>query len=334
MVNFSSFNPFGPSVKASTEIVDLRVYPIKSCRGISLKSTNLTRKGLDLDRNWMFMHKTNSKFMTIREISQLTLIDTALATPTSTSADSSEDDVELVISIRNKPGSCIRIPARPTQTWLEENAKLGDATIWGHTTDGWIYDEKYSQIFAEFLEHPIVLVYKGPTPRNLKGRASADVLGRQESVNFPDQLPVLIANEQSIKELNTRLEAKGSEKITIERFRPNIIVRGDEDQVDAWAEDKWKVVRVVNREPSNSWFGSTPSTLDIDAVQSCTRCLVPNVDPETAVKNKHEPWDTLITYRRIDPSSRYKPCFGMLCCPRNEGPIAVGMKLEVLELHP
>jgi len=56
------------------------------------------------------------------------------------------------------------------------------------------------------------------------------------------------------------------------------------------------------------------------------------VDPETAEKDKHEPWDTLVSYRRVDAGIKWKPCFGMLSCPRNEGPIAVGMKFEVLEM--
>lgn len=29
--------------------------------------------------------------------------------------------------------------------------------------------------------------------------------------------------------------------------------------------------------------------------------------------------------------AKYKPCFGMLCIPKNEGKIAVGATLEVLE---
>ena len=51
MLNLNDYNPFAPTVKATTEITELRVHPIKSCRGIVLKSSYMTRKGLDLDRN-------------------------------------------------------------------------------------------------------------------------------------------------------------------------------------------------------------------------------------------------------------------------------------------
>lgn len=38
-------------------------------------------------------------------------------------------------------------------------------------------------------------------------------------------------------------------------------------------------------------------------------------------------------FRRVDQGgpAKYKPCFGMLCIPKNEGKIAVGATLEVLE---
>lgn len=36
-------------------------------------------------------------------------------------------------------------------------------------------------------------------------------------------------------------------------------------------------------------------------------------------------------YRRIDEGIKFKPCFGMLSVPRNEGEVEVGMRFEVLE---
>ena len=140
-------------------------------------------------------------------------------------------------------------------------------------------------------------------------------------------LPVQIASQASINELNTRLEARSQAPITIERFRPNIIIEG----TTPWSEDSWKVVRINGALPSS--LPSLPflssAALDLDVASRCARCQVPNVDPETAEKNKHEPWDTLMTYRRVDEGIKYKPCFGMLCVPRGEGELEVGMRFEV-----
>lgn len=235
-----------------SEIVELRVYPIKSCRGFKVDSTTVTRKGLDLDRRWMFVDENKHEFLTIRQKSQMTLINTKL------------DGDELVISVSGT-GESIRIPARPDQEWLDGNTKLTSVTIWGSETDAYEYPEKINETFTKFFEEKVSLVYKGPTARICGGNGSKEFLGREESINFPDVLPVQISSCASMDELNTRLKAKGHAEIPIERFRPNIVIKGD----GAWTEDAWKTVRIN---------GSGSSSITVDVVARCARCQVPNVD--------------------------------------------------------
>ncbi|KAH9905484.1 MOSC N-terminal beta barrel domain-containing protein [Xylariomycetidae sp. FL2044] len=331
MVDLHSLNPFATKVRDRAVVSDLRIYPIKSCRGFSVSSSYLTRKGLDLDRNWMFVAPRDGKtpkFVTIRDMSELTLVDTALASASGQPAGVAEDDLQLVISLRHHPEKRVMLPARPTREWLEANTKCETVDIWENETDAWAYRDEVNSLFRDFLNRDVKLVYKGPTPRVLRGNGAPEHLGREESTNFPDVLPVLIANEASLRELNGRLKARGSSEITIERFRPNIVV----ESAQPWSEDDWKTVRIVNGDPGPSGLlSSRPSAIDIDVQAHCARCQVPNVDPETAQKNAHEPWDTLVSYRRIDEGIKWKPCFGMLSCPRNEGAIRVGMPLEVTE---
>lgn len=211
-------------------------------------------------------------------------------------------------------------------------------SIWEYDTDGYVYRDEINDMFTSFFDKKVKLVYKGPTPRIARGNGAPDVLGREESVNFPDVLPLLIANEASLEELNERLKSKGHEEVTIERFRPNIIVRGSDGTTGkapvAWSEDDWKLVRISSGEQSTGragLIGGGDKKLDIDVQARCARCQVPNVNPDTAEKDKKEPWDTLVSYRRVDEGIKWKPCFGMLSCPRNEGAVEVGMKFEVLE---
>jgi uncharacterized protein YcbX len=277
------------------------------------------------------------RFITIREISELTLIDTSLQP----SADSTSE--ELSISIRGTDKS-VRVPARPTSEWLKANTDLLDVNIWEYDTDAYGYRESINDVFTDFFKKQVKLVYKGPTPRILRGNGAPDVLGREQSTNFPDVLPLQIANEASINELNKRLREKGHSEITIERFRPNIIVRGattlssleDDKAPKAWSEDSWKTVRILPKPTSQStgisgMLGGGEKALEIDVQARCARCQVPNVDPETAEKDRKEPWDTLVSYRRVDEGIKWKPCFGMLSVPRNEGAIEVGMRFEVVE---
>ncbi|KAJ5160794.1 uncharacterized protein N7482_007798 [Penicillium canariense] len=319
--------------RPSSEIVSLRMYPIKSCRGFEVQSTILKEHGLDLDRRWMLVDASTRKFLTIRQIPDMTRIGTSL----------SVDGHELVITIpsnsaattADKPAiNTVRIPSHPSPEWLEANTSVAPVMIWDNDTDGYIYSDAINAPFSEFLGRPVSLVYKGPTPRVLKGNGAPKLLGRVQTTGFPDVFPILIASEASLTELNIRLRRAGVDPITVERFRPNIIVRGE----TPWVEDSWKTVR-LHSAPQKAEAGSfssskqtiTQAPLDLDIVARCARCQVPNVDPDTAVKHKKQPWDTLMSYRRVDEGIKYKPCFGMLAAPRSEGAVEVGMKLEVLE---
>jgi uncharacterized protein YcbX len=292
-----------------TTIKEIRIYPIKSCRGFKVEKTKLLKTGLDLDRNWMFVDAATMKFLTIRQISEMTLIDTAIS-----------DKDELVVSIRNQKDVHFTIPAHPTKKWLAENTTLHPACeIWGQKVDGYVYSEEMTKPFSAFFDKDVRLVFKGPTPRLLTGNAAPEVLGRTETTKFADLMPVQISNQKSIDELNFRLKSAGESPISIERFRPNIVVEGEEP----WYEDSWKTVRINMSEKG---------FVTLDVAARCARCQVPNVDPDTAVKHKKQPWNMLMKYRRIDKGITFKPCFGMLCCPREEGQVAVGDELEILEV--
>ncbi|KAG0160357.1 hypothetical protein PDIDSM_7884 [Penicillium digitatum] len=311
--------------------------PVASAPQTVQRDHLVTRHGLDLDRRWMLIDTTSNTFLTIRQIPDMTCIRTAL----------SADGDELVVSIPNSEINesshekdhkhqfhTIRIPSHPTPQWLAENTNLGPVHIWDTETDGYRYSDKINAPFSAFLHRDVALVYKGPTPRVLKGNGAPRRLGRVQTTGFPDVHPVLIASESSLAELNVRLGKVGVDPITVERFRPNIVVRGGAP----WSEDSWKLVRITDRKAggiSGDFAGDDKaviqSPLDLDVVARCARCQVPNVDPDTALKNKKQPWDMLVSYRRVDEGIKYKPCFGMLSAPRNEGAIEVGMKLEVLE---
>lgn len=321
--------------RQSSEIVSLRMYPIKSCRGFEVQSTILKEHGLDLDRRWMLVDASTHEFLTIRQIPDMTRIGTGL----------SVDGSELLITIPNpsktnlstdqKPAvTTVRIPSHPSPEWLETNTVVAPVKIWDNETDGYVYNDATNAPFSEFMGRAVSLVYKGPTPRVLKGNGAPKLLGRVQSTGFPDVFPILIASEASLAELNARLRRIDVDPITVERFRPNIIVRGE----TPWVEDSWKTVRI--RSSTKQTVPGTSGTLkksvtnpplDLDIVARCARCQVPNVDPDTALKHKKQPWDTLVSYRRVDEGIKYKPCFGMLAAPRSEGLVEVGMKLEVLE---
>ena len=309
--------PRDPKLPPPTYVVALRIYPIKSCRGIEVQEARLKMSGLDLDRHWMFVDASDNKFLTIRSNSKMTLIDTSI--------DFEKD--ELTISIKDNPKK-VTIAAHPTQEWLKANTKLEEVEIWENKTDGWSYSDEINSTFTEHFGKPVKLIYKGPSKREAGGSGSPDMYGKDVPHMFADLMSVQIASEASLNDLNKQLVAHDydGERLTIERFRPNIVVKGHEP----WEEDRWKRVQIVtiDHEQELLW------RVGLDVVCRCARCQVPNVNPNTAEKHAHEPWDTLMKFRRVDKGSvaKWKPCFGMLCLPTKEGPVRVGAKFEVMEV--
>ncbi|KAF2224136.1 MOSC N-terminal beta barrel domain-containing protein [Elsinoe ampelina] len=306
--------PRDANLPPASEVISLRIYPIKSCRGIEVKETRLKMSGLDLDRNWMFVDAETMTFLTIRSDPTMTLIDTAV----------NDKDDTLTISIHGTEDS-VTIPAHPKQDWLSSNNTLEKVEIWGEKTDGWTYSNKINDMFSRYFKKPVKLIYKGPTPRPARGNAKKDLSGREVPHMFADLMSVQIASDSSLRDLNRRLKENDydGQKLTIERFRPNIVIRGNEP----WEEDSWKTVQISTADHENQLLWR----VNLDVMCRCARCQVPNVNPDTAEKHKHEPWDTLMKFRRVDQggAAKYKPCFGMLCLPTKEGPIKVGSKFEV-----
>ncbi|KAK5133741.1 hypothetical protein LTR08_007391 [Meristemomyces frigidus] len=311
-----------PPIPPPTEVVSLRIYPIKSCRGFEITMSRLRKTGLTLDRNWMFVDKADRKFLTIRSDPSMTLIDTTLV-------DGADGQQMLEISIHGTD-SRVRVPAFPSAQWLKSNTTLTTVEIWEADTDAYEYSAEINQPFSDYFHKAVALVYKGPTARMIAVNGRKELYGAEQPHHFADVMSLQIASEASINDLNRRLKDRNDPTVTpltIERFRPNIIVRGRDDH--PWEEDTWKRVRIITTLRNEEAL----YRLDFDVVARCARCQVPNVNPDTAEKHPKQPWEELMKFRRVDKGgvAKFKPCFGMLCVPRNEGKVQVGAMLEVLE---
>jgi uncharacterized protein YcbX len=152
--------------------------------------------------------------------------------------------------------------AKTVVVWRDEC----EAIPQGHDAAGWL---------SEFLETSVELVrmddrFKRTVDPNYAVRSS-------DEVGFADAYPLLVLSEESLEDLNARLETP----VPMNRFRPNIVVRGG----GPYAEDQWRRVQ----------FGEVSAAI----VKPCARCAVTTVDQQTAERGK-EPLRTLATYRH-DP---------------------------------
>jgi uncharacterized protein YcbX len=254
----------------------LYVYPIKACRGIRCDEWRVERRGFFADRRWMIVD-ANGVFVSQRELAELSQVDTSL------DGDS--------ISVSAPGFSRLRLP----QT---HSGELRHVRIWEDQVSA-VSHAQGSAWFSEFLGAPHELVYMTDTEHRPVNPARARA---EDIVSFADGYPFLLISEASLEDLNARLD----EPITMERFRPNIVVSGTEP----YAEDGYSQVRL-----GEIWFRG---------VKRCDRCVVTTIDPLTGERGS-EPLRTLAKYRLEDQ----RVWFGMNLIHDGTGMLRVGDSLAL-----
>jgi uncharacterized protein YcbX len=133
---------------------------------------------------------------------------------------------------------------------------------------------------------------------------------KDDHVSFADGYPFLLIGENSLEDLNRRLERK----VPMNRFRPNFVVSGSA----AFAEDEWKRIKIGAGE--------------FHVVKPCARCVITTVDQATGEKQGVEPLKTLASYRIPKRSIKKKILFGQNLIAENEGEVLrVGDQVEIFE---
>lgn len=171
-------------------------------------------------------------------------------------------------------------------------------SIWDDVVEGVEVSSKISKWFSAHLGKEVHLIKMiSETNRLIDLRYASNA----ETVSFADGYPILLTNTASLTNLNEKL----SNPIEMNRFRPNIIIDG---QVP-FEEDNWTNLSI--------------GTAKIEVVKRCARCVVVNIDPKTADKDK-EVLQTLYQYRKTGN----KVQFGVNALIHKNGIITVGDELK------
>jgi uncharacterized protein len=259
------------------QLTAISIYPVKSCGAIVLGEADVTPRGLADDRRWMVVDSGGSA-VTQREEPRLALV-------------------------RPSPGSrgvVLSAAAMPPIEIPRGGSGAVTVRIWDDTTRASSAGEEAAAWFSRFLGREVTLVYMDDD----SVRAVDLRFGREgDHVSFADAFPLLVTTEESLAELNSRMETP----LPMERFRPNLVIAGGA----AFAEDSWSAIAV--------------GSVRLRVVKPCDRCVVTTVDQATGVGGR-EPLATLATFRR----SRGKVLFGWNAIPDAAGTVAAGDRVTVL----
>ena len=240
------------------KIAQLFIYPIKSCGAIELKEAVLTDTGLDLDRAWMVVDE-KGEFVTQRQLPRMALIQ-----PTLTSFD----------MIVKAPGmSALKLA-------VDEVAEPVTVKVWDDSVKAFDMGDEAAYWFSDFLNQTVRLVRFDPEQKRLSSMTWTN--GIEAKNGFDDAFAVLVASVASLKVLNDKLAAAGEKAVTMQRFRPNVVLTA----IDAYDEDRLDTLHISTQQ----------GVAKLKPVKPCVRCSIPDVDPLTG-KSGTSVGDMLQSYR-------------------------------------
>lgn len=247
----------------------------------------------------------------------------------------------------------IKVPLAPTLERAEAKSYTSeDVTVWKDCPQAMNVTNEIPARDLEKLRYflgvskPLGLFRKDeshlrPVTRNLPEHLAN---GRFE-IGFADSYSAHLLNLASVRALDASLPEDASMKnhLDARRFRANIYIEGPA----AFEEDRWKRAafgRCI--QPRLEFSGergrssaaaangdrAVPSKVEFLFGCGTSRCTLPNVDPDTGIKDRNEPHKTLMRTRKTVSSEPKAAFLGMQILPLLEyGIISAGDDVEVLE---
>jgi len=267
------------------EVSQLNYYPVKSCAGIRLTTAQIGTRGIEYDREWAIVDAHSHMVLTQRQIATLCLIKPSI--------QNSGAAVSLLLSGEGMPG---------TEIPVVDGEEVETRFPWGPVSRGQDQGDTAANWLSSYLKRDCRLLHFSP---HFVRQVDQEFAKRTtDQTGYADDFAFLLISEGSLQELNSHLV----EPLPMNRFRPNIVVRG----ATSYAEDEWKMVRIGN--------------VVFDVVHPCGRCVITTVNQDNASKGV-EPLHTLAKIRNVNNSL----LFGMHLAHHAKGSIALNDEVEVLE---
>ncbi|MBL4622577.1 MAG: MOSC domain-containing protein [Immundisolibacteraceae bacterium] len=250
-------------------------FPVKSLRGLAVPDLEISAAGLTADRRWMVVDG-KGHFLTQRQLPRMATLSVIEEAEGLLLGSGGSEGFERVCMVEKPADSDVKI----------------EVTVWSDKCQGLLAKQSVNQWLSHELEHSCRLVYLPLTsPRAVRGFDN-------NHLAFADGYPLLLTSQASLRELNLRLASKGVSAVSMNRFRPNLVVGADQD-LEPFAEDHWASLTVGNLRLVNA--------------KACGRCMVITTDQRSGIRDAaREPLSTLREFR-ID--SQGEICFGINLVP-------------------
>jgi hypothetical protein len=239
-----------PSVK----LTGIFIYPVKSLRGVRLEDAPLVDGRLVGDRTWLLVN-TFGRFMHMRDYPQMARVEATLT------------DGGLTVRTDTMPS----LEIEPPHGSLGESSEVTHVRLWRRRAPVVAVGTHADEWFTRALGVACRLMAFVPEAGAL------DVPAYELHSSLQDATPFHLTTEESLADLNARMATP----IPMNRFRPNLVVRG----AAPYAEDRWKAIAI----------GDTV----LRWIKPCTRCVATTTDQETGERKDRDPLLTLAQYRRV-----------------------------------
>jgi MOSC domain-containing protein len=237
-------------------VVALYTYPIKGCAGIGLTDALLTPAGIAHDRTFLIVDE-RGVFRSQRRDPRLATIRPEVV-----------DDGRMLVL--HAPGTdSLHMP-------VDLDGPRRPVEMFGDPYRGIDQGDAVAEWITQVLGSGSRLVRVPPDHDRVTDGETPGTAG------YADSGALLLTSHASWVELDRRIAGRGAEPVSMERFRPNVVV-------DGWVEPH------VEDQVREASIGDT----ELAFAKLAIRCAVTLVDQRTGVRVGPEPLRTLADYRRI-----------------------------------
>jgi uncharacterized protein YcbX len=191
------------------------IYPVKSCAGIELRSSEISSAGLAYDRQWMIIN-SHGQMLTQRKLSSMALIKTHI-------------DASGQLHLDHPSAGSVQV---------QESDQIQAVSVWKDTVPAQQASSEISDWLKQALQfkEPLSLVRFIPGSHR---EPSQETRFGQKSLSFSDAAPLLICNQASLDTLNQVLANDNIGEVDMRHFRPNLVIEG----LPAFAEHNVSMLR-------------------------------------------------------------------------------------------